>query len=139
MLEIRAYNAAAAISLADYAGRALRLRRGTTRRMIATQEVIAHSQALIAKIDALVAEFARQLTSQGWLWPAHRSAPSEPEMEPELLSAAHWRRSAQQALVQAETTRDPEAHRMMHELAMQYEDLASLIETAVLRQDELGR
>jgi hypothetical protein len=32
--------------------------------------------------------------------------------------------------------RDAEARRMMREVAMQYEDLAALIESAVLREDE---
>jgi hypothetical protein len=82
MLKIRAYNVAAAISLVDYAERALRLRRGTTDRMIATQEAVAHSRALMADIDALVAE----LTRMGWLWPAHRT----------LESPSQWRSSAQE-------------------------------------------
>jgi hypothetical protein len=76
MLKIRAYNVAAAISLADYAERALRLRRGTTDRMIATQEAVAHSRALMADIDALVAELTSELTRMGWLWPAHRTLES---------------------------------------------------------------
>jgi hypothetical protein len=138
MLKIRAYNAAAAIDLADYAGRALGLRRGTADRMRATQEAVAHSRGLIVKIDALVAEFTRQFTSQGWLWPAHRSAASEPEMEAELLSAAQWRDGAREALVRAETMRDADARQMMREIAMHYEKLAALIENAVLRQNELS-
>jgi hypothetical protein len=132
MLEVRAYNAAAAVGLADYAERALCLRRGAADRMTATQEAIAHSRALITNIDTLVAE----LTRKGWLWPAYRSAPGAPEMEAELLSAAHWRDSAQEALDRAETMRDAEARRMMREIAAQYEDLAALIENAISRQDE---
>jgi hypothetical protein len=146
MLKIRAYNTAAAIGLADYAARAHCLRRGTADRMTATQEAVAHSRALITNIDTLLAEFTRQLTSQGWLWPAHRSAPSEPEMEAELLeaellSAAHWRDSAQKALVRAETMRDADGRRMMREVAMHYENLAAMVENAnaLQRQDEPGR
>jgi hypothetical protein len=136
MIKIRAYNAAAAISLADYAERSLCLRRGTTDRIIATQEALAHSRALIADIDTLVAKLTSELTRKGWLWPAYRSAPGAPEMEAELLSAAHWRDSAQEALDRAETMRDADARRMMRELAMHYENLAALIEKTVLRQDE---
>jgi hypothetical protein len=132
MLEVRAYNAAAAVGLADYAERALCLRRGAADRMTATREAIAHSRALITNIDTLVAE----LTRKGWLWPAYRSAPGAPEMGAELLSAAHWRDSAQEALDRAETMRDAEARRMMREIAAQYEDLAALIENAISRQDE---
>jgi hypothetical protein len=137
MLEIRAYNAAAAIGLADYTERALCLRRGTADRMTATQEAIAHSRALMANIDTLVEELASELTRKGWLWPAYRSAPGAPEMEAELLSAAHWRDSAQEALDRAETMRDADARRMMRELATHYENLAVLVETAVLRQNKL--
>jgi hypothetical protein len=57
-------------------------------------------------------------------------------MEAELLSAAHLGDSAQGALFRAETMRDADARRMMPELAMQYEELAALIENTVLRQDE---
>jgi hypothetical protein len=92
MLKIRAYNAAAAINLADYAERALRLRRGTKDRMIATQAAVCHSRSLIADIDTLVAE----LTRKGWLWPAHRT----------LESPSQWRSSAQETRLRAETMRD---------------------------------
>jgi hypothetical protein len=126
MLKIRAYNVAAAISLADYAERALRLRRGTTDRMIATQEAVARSRALMADIDRLVAELTSELTRKGWLWPAHRT----------LESPSQWRSSAQETRLRAETMRDAEARRMMREIAVQYEDLAALIEKAVLRQGE---
>jgi hypothetical protein len=136
MIKICAYNAAAAISLADYAERALCLRRGTADQMTATQEAIAHSRVLMANIDTLVAELTSELTRKGWLWPAYRSAPGAPEMEAELLSAAHWRDSAQKALDRAETMRDAEARRMMREIAVQYRDLAALTENAVSRQDE---
>jgi hypothetical protein len=120
MLKIRAYNVAAAISVADYAERALRLRRGSTDRMIATQEAIAHSRAFIADINALVGKLASELTRKGWLWPAYR-APESP---------SEWRSSAQAMRVRAETMRDAEARRMMREIAVQYEDLAALIEKA---------
>jgi hypothetical protein len=67
MLKIRAYNAAAAIDLADYAARAHYLRRGTRERVSATQKAIDLSQALIANIDAFVTDLARDLTKKGWL------------------------------------------------------------------------
>jgi hypothetical protein len=136
MLKIRAYNAAAAISLADYTERALCLRRGTTDRMAISQAAVAHSRVLMANIDTLIGELTSELTRKGWLWPAYRSAPGASEMEGDLLSAAHWRDSAQEALDRAETMRDAEARRMMREIAVQYEDLAALIENAVSRQDE---
>jgi hypothetical protein len=129
MLKIRAYNATAAIGLADYTERAIGLRRGTAARITATREAVAHSRALMANIDTLVAELTSELTRKGWLWPVHR----EPEME-----VAHWRDSAQETRIRAETMRDADARRMMRELAVQYEDLAALIEKAVLRQDETG-
>jgi hypothetical protein len=132
MHKIRAYNAAAAINLTDYAVRAHRLRRGTRERVTATLKAIDLSQALIANIDALVAELTRELTIKGWLWPAYGSAPSEPEMEAEALSAAQWRDSAQEAAVRAETMRDPDARRMMREIAMHYETLALRVESADL-------
>jgi hypothetical protein len=90
----RAYNAAAAINLADYAARAQCLRRGSRERVTATRKAIDLSQALITNIDALAAELSSELTRKGWLWPAYRSAPSEPEMEAEPLSAAQWPDSA---------------------------------------------
>jgi hypothetical protein len=88
MVKIRAYNAAAAKDLADYASRALLSRRDTGRRLTATQEAIDLSQTLIADLDAIVTDLARDLTKKGWLWPEYRSAPNEP------LSAAEWRDSA---------------------------------------------
>jgi hypothetical protein len=92
MIKIRAYNAAAAISLANYAERALRLRRGTTDRMIATQEALAHSRASWATLtDALVAEFTSELTRKGWLWPAHRTL---------LESPSQWRSSAEETRIE---------------------------------------
>jgi hypothetical protein len=60
-------------------------------------------------------------------------------MEAEPLSAAQWRDSAQDALVRAETMRDPDARRMTRELAMHYEKLAAMVENAVLRQDKPDR
>jgi hypothetical protein len=57
-------------------------------------------------------------------------------MEAELLLVAQWRDSAEETFARAETMRDAEARRMMREIAMQYEDLAALIENAVLRQNE---
>jgi hypothetical protein len=164
MHTIRAYNAAAAINLADYAARAHCLRRGTRERVTATQKAIDLSQALIANIDALVAGLGSDLTKEG-LWPAYQSSPSKPEVEAEPLSAAQWpdssaaqwrdsaqeallsaaqwrdsaqeavaqwRDSAQEALVRAETMRDPDARRMMRELAMHYETLALRVENATL-------
>jgi hypothetical protein len=53
-----------------------------------------------------------------------------------INGACPLRSSAQETRVRAETMRDAEARRMMHELAMQYENLAALIEKAVPRQDE---
>jgi hypothetical protein len=155
MNTIRAYNAAASINLAGYAERALCLRRGTTDRMTATQAAIAHSRVLMANIDTLVAELTSELTGKGWLWPAYRSAPGEPEIGAKppsaaqesaleaLLSApqwpdsaqeaiARWRDSAQGALVRAETMRDPDGRQMMRELAMHYETLALRVENATL-------
>jgi hypothetical protein len=136
MLEIRAYNAAAAISLADYAERAVCLRRGTRDRVAATREAISHSVALLVNIDALVTELTRQLTSKGWLWPSHLPLASpSPEMEAKLL-AAKCRRSAQETRVRAKTMPDAEARRTMHEIAMQYEDLAAQVENPVPRPRE---
>jgi hypothetical protein len=57
-------------------------------------------------------------------------------MEAELLLAAYWRDRAREALDRAETMRDAEARRMMREIAVQYEDLAAVIENAISRQDE---
>ena len=110
--------------LADYAARAHRLRRGTGERVTATQEAIDLSQALMVNIDAFIARIAGTCG----LWPAYRSAPSDPEMEAELLSAGQWRDSAQEALVLAETLRDADARQMMREIAMHYENLAERIE-----------
>lgn len=126
MLTIRAYNAAAAISLTDYAARSVCLRRGTIGRITATQEAVAHSRALMGNIDTLLAELTSELARKGWLWPAHRT----------LESPSQCRSSAQEARVRAEFMRDADARRMMGEIAKQYEDLAALIENAVLRQDE---
>jgi hypothetical protein len=78
MLKIRAYNAAAAIGLADYAERALRLRRGTTDRITATREAVAHSRVLVTNIDILIAELTSELTRKGWLWPAYRAPLESP-------------------------------------------------------------
>jgi hypothetical protein len=130
MVKIRAYNAAAAKDLADYASRALLSRRDTGRRLTATRKAIDLSQTLIANIDALVTDLARDLTKKGWLWPEYRSAPNE------LISAAQWRGSAQDALVRAETMRDADARQMMRELATHYENLAAMVEKAVVRQDK---
>jgi hypothetical protein len=157
MQKIRAYNAAAAINLADYTTRAHCLRRGTGARVAASQKAIDLSQAFIVNLDALAAELATELTRKGWLWPAYRSAPSEPEKEAELpwatpcrdsaqealLSAAQWpdsaqeavarwRDSAQEAVARAETVSDPDARRMIRELAMHYETLALRVENAAL-------
>jgi hypothetical protein len=99
MLKIRAYNAAAAINVADYAGRALRLRRGTIDRMTSTRAAVAHSRVLMASIDTLVAELTSELTRKGWLWPAHRT----------LESPSQWRSSAQETHVRTETMRDAAA------------------------------
>jgi hypothetical protein len=140
MQKIRAYNAAAAKDMADYAARAHCLRRGTRERVTATRKAIDLSQALIANIDALVAGLASEFTRKGWLWPAYLSAPSEPEMEADWRdspreAAAQWRGSAQEVLARAETMRDPDARRMMRELAKHYETLAARVENTVLRQD----
>jgi hypothetical protein len=107
MLAIQEFNAAAITYLAYYASRALCLRRNTGRRVTASQEAVAHSRELMVKIDALV-----------------------------TIGRPVWRDSAQAALVGAETMRNADARRMMRELAMQYEDLAALVENAVLRRDE---
>jgi hypothetical protein len=82
---------------------------------------------LMTNIDILIAELTSELTRTGWLWPAYRAP---------LESPTQLRSSAQETRVQAETMRDADARRMMRELAKQYEDLAALIEKAVLRQDE---
>jgi hypothetical protein len=155
MHTIRAYNAAAAINLAGYAARAHCLLRGSRDRVTATLQAIDLSQALIANIDTLVAELTSELTRKGWLWPAYRSAPSEPEIGAKPLSAAQesaleallsapqwpdsaqeaiarWRDSAQGALVRAETMRDLDGRQMMRELAMHYETLALRVENATL-------
>jgi hypothetical protein len=139
MQKTRAYNAAAAISMTDYAGRALGLRRGTAERMTATQVAVAHSQALMANIDTLVAELAGELTRKGWLWPAYRSGPSEPEMEAAQWldrpqeAVAQFRDSAQETFVRAEKMRDPNARQMMLELAMHYESLALRVENVIVQ------
>jgi hypothetical protein len=96
--------------------------------MIATQDAVVHSRALMADIDALVAELTSELTRKGWLWPVHRT----------LESPSQWRSSAQETRLRAETMRDAEARRMMREIAVQYEDLAALIEKAVLRRAAAG-
>ena len=94
--------------------------------MIAAQEAVAHSQALMVKVDALIAEVTRECG----LCPAYRPALSEPK------SAAQWRDSAHEAFVKAETMRDADARRIMREIAMRYETLASMVEIAILRQDK---
>jgi hypothetical protein len=53
------FNAVAITYLADYASRALCLRRNTGRRVTASQAAVAHSQELMVKIDALIAEINR--------------------------------------------------------------------------------
>jgi hypothetical protein len=137
---IRAYNAAAATNLADYAARAHCWLRDSRERVTATRKAIDLSQALIASIDTFVAKLTSELTRKGCLWPAYLSAPSEPEMEADWRDSprravAQWRGSAQEVLARAETMRDPDARRMMRELAMHYETLAARVENAVLRQD----
>jgi hypothetical protein len=128
-LKIRAYNASAAIGLTDYTERAISLRRGAAARITATQEALAHSRALMASIDTLVAELTSELTRKDWLWPTYQAP---------LESPTQLRSSAQETRIRAETMRDADARRMMRELAVQYEDLAALIENAVPRQDETG-
>jgi hypothetical protein len=59
MLAIHEFNAVAITYMADYASRALCLRRNTGRRVTASQEAVAHSQELMVKIDALIAEINR--------------------------------------------------------------------------------
>jgi hypothetical protein len=79
----------------------------------------------MANIDTLLAELTSELTRKGCLWPPYRL----------LESPSQLRSGAQETRIRAETMRDAEARRMMREVAMQYEDLAALID-AVLRQDE---
>jgi hypothetical protein len=59
MLAIHEFNAVAITYMADYASRALCLRRNTGRRVTASLEAVAHSQELMVKIDALIAEINR--------------------------------------------------------------------------------
>jgi hypothetical protein len=129
MQAIRDFNAAAMISLAGYTERALSLRQGSKARVAASLDAVTHSQALLVSIDVLVAELTRQLASKGWLWPAHLPLPS-PEMEAKLL-AAQCRRSAQEVRLRAETMTDADARRSMHQIAMNYEDLARRIEEEI--------
>jgi hypothetical protein len=51
-------------------------------------------------------------------------------------AVAQWRGSAQDALDRAKIMRDADARQMMRELAMHYENLAALVENAVLRRDK---
>jgi hypothetical protein len=67
MVRIQEFNAAATVYLADYASRALFSRRDTGRRVAATEEVVAHSRALMVEVDVLIAKFI----PKGWLWPVH--------------------------------------------------------------------
>jgi hypothetical protein len=67
MVTINEFNAAATVHLADYASRALFSRRDTGRRVAATEEVVAHSRALMVEVDAFIAK----LIPKGWLWPAY--------------------------------------------------------------------
>jgi hypothetical protein len=61
MLAIYEFNAVAIKYMADYASRALCLRRNTGRRVTASLEAVAHSQELMVKIDALIAEIKRSV------------------------------------------------------------------------------
>jgi hypothetical protein len=67
MVTIHEFNAAASVHLADYASRALFSCRDTGRRLAATEEVVAHSRALMVEVDALIAK----LIPKGGLWPAY--------------------------------------------------------------------
>ncbi len=67
MFTIRQFNADAMRCLADYASRALCLRRNAGRRVTASQEAVGHSRALMVKVDALTAEVARKCR----LWPPY--------------------------------------------------------------------
>jgi hypothetical protein len=68
---LRQFNADVSMLLAQYESRALSLRRGTRERVTATREAIAKSQALIAHIIELDANFAAHALRMGWLWPAY--------------------------------------------------------------------
>ena len=52
----RQFNADAITDLVRYESRALLLRRGTEARVTATHEAVAHSQALMVKIGAVIGE-----------------------------------------------------------------------------------
>jgi hypothetical protein len=137
MQKIRAYNAAAALDLTDYVERVRRLQRDTGEQVTATHKAIDLSQVFIVKLDALDAELTSELTTKGWLWPAYRSAHSEPEEAAQLLdrpqeAVAQFRDSAREARARAEKMRDPDARRMMRELAMHYEILALRVENATM-------
>jgi hypothetical protein len=67
MILIREFNTVANRSLVDYASRAICSSHDTGRRVAAGQEAVAHSQALLVKVDALIAEATRK----GGLWPAY--------------------------------------------------------------------
>jgi hypothetical protein len=54
MVTIHEFNAAATVYLADYASRALFSRRDTARRVAATEEVVAHSRAIMVEVDTLI-------------------------------------------------------------------------------------
>jgi hypothetical protein len=99
MRAIHEFNAAANRCLADYASQVRCLRRNIESRVTAVQEAVAHSQALMVKADALIAEVTRECG----LWPAYRSAHGEPK------SGAQWRDSAHEAFVRAEAMRDADA------------------------------
>jgi hypothetical protein len=67
----RQFYADASALLAQYQSRVLLLRRGTAERVTATQEAVANSQALIARIVEIDASFAVDTVRAGWLWPVY--------------------------------------------------------------------
>lgn len=69
------FNVDAGKRLVQYEFRARRLSHGTTDRVAASQEIIAHSKILIAELDTLFAADAFQM---GWLRPVGNDPPASP-------------------------------------------------------------
>jgi hypothetical protein len=67
----RQFNADASTLLRQYGSRALLLRRGTSERVAVTQEAVANSRALIARIVELEANFVADAVGTGSLWPVY--------------------------------------------------------------------
>jgi hypothetical protein len=77
MMPYRQFNADASMRLTQYKYRALLLRHGAEERITATQEAVAKSLALLARIGALDAHFAADAVRMGWLWPSRLIGASE--------------------------------------------------------------